>query len=426
VFQSGAESSSPARPSPKARAPRRSVVARKSRTASSAPPDMPSSPTKSSPPRSPGKGRFPHDTKFEPDLPAEVFADTRRALFPTSPSPGRPPVAVPSMVKEEETEIEDFPPPPPPSQETQSTVATQAEEKESSRSVVSRESPADTGAVTLRPAPPIQNGGSSWFIRAVLLGLALLASSGLVIDYKAESASIGFCDTGKDTNRALEDMKIRWEAVQRCNRENSTTMALPITPNEAADIAELGEPIACPPLPIVPRPSHCTPCPAHASCTQHAVTCDSGFLLRPHWLFSVLPPPPRAISTHTPANSTSDAVWKVIHQVSDGLPGLGPVAFPPKCVSDPKRKRNIGALGKAVEAILKQERGLRVCSGSLDRVEVKPEDGGEAKKWGIDVEKLRERMQKKTAVSQHRIPVSLHDAQSRTFLVNTAAFARDV
>jgi len=40
-------------------------------------------------------------------------------------------------------------------------------------------------------------------------------------------------------------------------------------------------------------------------------------------------------------------VWNLIAGAANGLPGLGPVAFSPHCVEDPKRKRNIGALGKA-------------------------------------------------------------------------------
>jgi len=32
--------------------------------------------------------------------------------------------------------------------------------------------------------------------------------------------------------------------------------------------------------------------------------------------------------------------------LANGLPGFGPVAFPPKCIIDETRKKNIGALGK--------------------------------------------------------------------------------
>jgi hypothetical protein len=68
-------------------------------------------------------------------------------------------------------------------------------------------------------------------------------------------------------------------------------------------------------------------------------------------------------------------------------------------VEDPKRKRNIGALGKAIESLLGQERGRRLCAGGklMDDV-VMDIDGGDAKKWGVELEKLRDAMKKKTPV----------------------------
>ena len=86
--------------------------------------------------------------------------------------------------------------------------------------------------------------------------------------------------------------------------------------------------------------------------------------------------------------------------VFDGLPGFGSVALPPRCVEDPKRKRNIGALGKAIESLLGQERGHRLCAGGklIDDV-VMDIDGGDARKWGVELERLRDVMKKKTPVS---------------------------
>jgi hypothetical protein len=89
---------------------------------------------------------------------------------------------------------------------------------------------------------------------------------------------------------------------------------------------------------------------------------------------------------------------QLVEDVTNGLPWFGPVAFPARCVEDPQRKKNIGALGKAVEALLGQERGLRVCAG--DGLEVfANRDGGEAKNWGMEMGELREAMKKKTPVS---------------------------
>jgi len=86
-----------------------------------------------------------------------------------------------------------------------------------------------------------------------------------------------------------------------------------------------------------------------------------------------------------------------LSMVLDGLPGFGSVALPPRCMEDPKRRRNIGALGKAIESLLGQERGHRLCAGgkAVDEV-VMDIEGGDAKKWGVELEKLRDVMKKKT------------------------------
>lgn len=81
----------------------------------------------------------------------------------------------------------------------------------------------------------------------------------------------------------------------------------------------------------------------------------------------------------------------------DGLPGLGPVALPPRCVEDPRRKRHIGVLGKAIEAVLGLEHGKRLCAGEVPLVQ--DTEGGEAKRWGMHLNELRDAMKAKTAVS---------------------------
>jgi len=72
------------------------------------------------------------------------------------------------------------------------------------------------------------------------------------------------------------------------------------------------------------------------------------------------------------------------------------VALPPRCVEDPKRKRHIGVVGKAVESLLANERGRRVCAGVGFNEPVGTE-AEEARKWGIDVDTLKENLKKRTA-----------------------------
>jgi hypothetical protein len=232
---------------------------------------------------------------------------------------------------------------------------------------------------------------ASWFIR-FLFALFAVVSSAAVVSYKMEAAPIGYCDTGKSTNNALEALNAKWDAIEACNRENRTFLHLPpLTPSADGAKAD-DEPILCPPPALVPflHATHCTPCPEHASCSQNTVTCDNGFLHQPHPLLNLLSPFGSAMSG--PAIQTR----KFIADVTNGLPGLGAVAFPERCVEDPERKRHIGALGRAIEALLGQERGMRLCAG--EGLEIfSNRDGGEAKNWGVEIEQLKETMKRKTS-----------------------------
>jgi hypothetical protein len=86
-------------------------------------------------------------------------------------------------------------------------------------------------------------------------------------------------------------------------------------------------------------------------------------------------------------------------------------------VEDPQRKRNIGALGKAIESMLGKERGRRVCHGLSTGT---PADLSEAEKWGIEENQLRDIFRKKTAVSLS-MPSVLTSAQLPPGLALTTA-----
>jgi hypothetical protein len=233
-----------------------------------------------------------------------------------------------------------------------------------------------------------------WSLRILYLLIAA-ACSAAVASYKKESAPIGYCDTGKNTNAALVALNAKWDAIEACNRENRTFLQLPSIAGLNDSPREDSEPILCPPPALVPfmHTTHCTPCPEHASCAKGTLKCDNGFLLKPHILFSIL-----SLFDSSALSPAAEKVRKLVEDVTDGLPWFGPVAFPMRCVEDPQRKKHIGALGKAVEALLGQERGMRVCAG--DSLEVfANRDGGEAKNWGIEMGELREVMKKKTPVS---------------------------
>ena len=230
------------------------------------------------------------------------------------------------------------------------------------------------------------------YLLTILYATFFLICSSIGVNYKRESASIGFCDAGSNSSRALQEFQAHISAMELCIRANRTLLDIP---SELLDAITAKDGISCPPLSLIPlpHPSTCTPCPEYASCSQHMVTCNSGYLLRPHPILALLSPFGAAPS------ASVELVWNFISEVADGLPGLGPVAFSPHCIEDPRRKRHIGALGKAIEALIGQERGRRVCAGAEEaQVTIPDGEGGEARKWGLEVEVLRETMKQKTAV----------------------------
>ncbi|KAM5535229.1 hypothetical protein V8D89_011165 [Ganoderma adspersum] len=432
VFQSGTESS-PLRPSPvRPRTRKSSVGARtqqKSRKSMSAPPQI-SSPS----PKDKGKGRElspvkPPESSFNPQLPAVVFQG--RQL---------------SVVRDLKEENEDEEPP----FEPQEPIASLAE----SMAEAGVEVPTDDGEDMLDDekgtelqdesvdviAQRIAEGGSfvndtppetprsNWFLR-LLVALLLFTSTGLVVQYKQESAQIGFCDAGSSTNSILNDIRERRVAIESCNRENRTALyyADPAHTSSPPPPQPMGTVIVdvsassvvpaetCPPLPLVPamQPDECTPCPRHATCTPDSIACENGYILKSHPLLAFLPVPliRKEIATgvvqtfereaHVSSGSPlSDLVYVGIRYAFDGMPGVGPVALPPRCVEDPRRKRHIGALGNAIESILANERGLRVCEGFNDGLP-EGDEATESQRWGLEVEKLRERLKANTRPSMH-------------------------
>ncbi|KAJ7109339.1 Man1-Src1p-C-terminal domain-containing protein [Mycena epipterygia] len=366
VFQSGAESSSPARPRPKPA--RKSIAPRKTRKSVSAPPEMlpSSSPVrviKDEPLYSPPQ------SKFEPQLPPSVTREQRLAapnFTRTTFVPQEHPQPKEEQDEIEDTDFADDGPTEDFGDGGQESAVDEDEEQEDHNAVVSRRIAQGGNKLVVRQSPTEKVGAMSSLLRIVLVLLSL-ASSGVFVNYKFESSPIGYCDAGRTTNQALEALRAQRLTVEACNRENQTTLAD-------------GTPCPLPGLPV-PHPDACTPCPEHGTCTQFDVTCEKGFLLRPHPLLFFLP-----------AEGTPDAVWDVIRNVTDGVPGLGSVGLPPRCVEDPQRKRHIGALGKAVEKELGAMHGRRVCAGSRGPGPIPDAKGGEARRWGVEVEELSERM----------------------------------
>lgn len=477
IFQSGAESASPSPVKPRTR--RSSAIPTRSKKSMSVPPQFapPPSPPKESPskiPRRRAAAVKPPESEFEPELPDTVFQESKattsrarlatpevmvasrgvavefdqeeskvemqeEAIF-TAPSPRLSPKASPKPSPKRPSPRSSLSPRKQPEPLTEqdtkvalSVIEERTEKSESQLDVLSQ-APSDEGQDLVssqddaahevaRPRPRTRGWGPSFgnFMLA-LLGSGVLTT---VWMYKAESASIGFCETGRNTNEILEGLKVRRAAVEECNRQNRTTL-FSILPDSTQDVpspkptqvvgSEGSDVVfseACPPPPFIPlpQPQTCQPCPEHAACTPAIVTCENGYLLRPHPLLSFLSIPSslRPIDNQNAYVNPSlavaptfgnkgplDLAYTGLSLLLDGMPGLGPVALPPRCVEDPKRKRHIGALGKAIESILAAERGRRLCAGV--RPDVQPIGAAqEAKKWGIEIDVLKENLRKDAA-----------------------------
>ncbi|TBU50689.1 Man1-Src1p-C-terminal domain-containing protein [Dichomitus squalens] len=428
VFQSGTESS-PLRPSPVRPRPRKSSAgarpAPKSRKSMSAPPQI----SPPSPPTDKGKERErlpsvkPPESDFEPKLPSAVFQARRLSVVrdlkeedEDEVSPSAQPIAslADSLAEagvEVPTDVEGVPEYERAASLDEESVDAVAQRIAEGGSLVTRDA---------QPDPPRPN----WFLQ-LLVTLLLLTGSGIVVQYKQESAQIGFCDAGTSTNSILNGMREYRAAIESCNRENRTTLHVadathtisppPPRPTATAlsadpDVSAIVAAEACPPPPLIPgvQPDECTPCPKHANCTADSIVCENGYILKPHPLLAFLPVPsvrketangvlqayerPAHISS---GSSFSELVYAAIHFVLDGAPYVGPVALPPRCVEDPRRKRHIGVLGKAIESILANERGRRVCEG-LNFGLPEGDEATEAQRWGLEVEKLREHIKEKT------------------------------
>jgi hypothetical protein len=486
IFQSGAESS-PVRPSPsKPRARRSSAAPRKtSRQSMSVPPQFspPSPPKEDAPkPRSARKSSVkPPESTFEPILPPEAVREhvtpsprKRAALIPevvVSRLTSRDVVDLPSDTVEasrvavlEDTvslnEVE--------AEAVTSSVVSKSEQEPSADMVI-----ADHGEeegrmfATLSDIPEASQEDASQEIPKIYEGdsqtsavaqriaeggkvvrrkvqkspamsntmrflLALIGMAGLtsLYNYKSESSTIGFCETGMKSNEVLEALRTRRAAVVQCNHENRTLLWTDLEADKTRIVNEptpalspgdshesqLVKSELCPPLPLlpIPPPDECTPCPDNAVCTSKSMTCETGYLLRPHFLLSFLSlpglPSPKDTAERntyiipeyeTNYSSSQKSVSYMAHSAVslalDGFPGLGPVALAPRCVEDPRRKHHIGALGRAVEHMLASERGRRLCAGVGSKQEAGTQ-AEEAKKWGVDVETLKEALKTKTSV----------------------------
>jgi hypothetical protein len=202
---------------------------------------------------------------------------------------------------------------------------------------------------------------------AIPTSLLLLLLLSLLGNYKSTSASLGYCDPTDNTNDLILNRQIKLDNALACVARRA---------HVELDDPEAAKSIVCdvkalPLIPFAPRPTSCTPCPAHA-------ICEDGTLIACQ---------PEYIMTHSPL--------AFLGPVIDGLPGVGPKAFPPTCRPDTARKRMIGGLAMEMEKELAKGRGHIVCAG-MGHGDIKKGDGA---RFGVTEDTLRERFAARRDVS---------------------------
>ncbi len=202
--------------------------------------------------------------------------------------------------------------------------------------------PSPTKSAMRQPAALGVDGSShssgGWLKPAILLGI--LASSGFRLwQYQMESSSIGYCDTGSNTNgillaRHVHASQLREQRLQKCEMENSRLQ-------EAS--SPDGELLVCDGrdwLDIVPHPDACTACPVLGMCEDgKLLNCAEGYLEeRPLMAF--------------------------LNPVLNGLPFVGPVAFPSRCILDSAVAELANAIAIDLETELATGKGQIVCNSA--------------------------------------------------------------
>jgi len=191
-----------------------------------------------------------------------------------------------------------------------------------------------------------------------VLGMISIIVLTVVGQYKTESVAIGYCDTGSSTNSKIQARLELQKEIKECQQrtlQNSTDgKAHHDQDPRCNDII---------PFMPLPHPTSCTPCPDHAKCSSKNIVCEPAYVQKRHALGGI----------------------PLLSGACNGLPGLGPIAFPPCCVPDSKRRKNVSAISKNIESVLARVRGDRVCAGFQ-----RPREGqSDAAAFGLSLEELR-------------------------------------
>ena len=252
--------------------------------------------------------------------------------------------------------------------------------------------------------------------RLFALLVALLTPLVLLYCYKKESMRIGFCLAGRSTNLFLEehrrpmhvagqDSPILAATAEYDRSRYEESRSSKETTRWTAMLAQL----------FSFSPEDCTPCPAHSICTPATMTCDRGLVIAPPSALSLLPQTsssgsPNLFTTKDGLRSLGPAIriaYTVISTLFNGLPGFGPVSFPPSCVKDLERARRERAVRAIVADILQNVRGELTCQGQGDAEDGDAPNPSEAQRWGLELQTLKSKVAMQIAVSTCPSPAVL-------------------
>ncbi|KAF8334267.1 Man1-Src1p-C-terminal domain-containing protein [Cantharellus anzutake] len=320
VFQSGPDDTPPAKASRKS--------SRRGR--------LPDSPTAQASSSSPPKADK-HDT-----TPAPLKPRRKVVLAPTEMDPPGSAISV----------IQSYSPSQSDSKRAEARAeAVDAENQDDSASEELRELSVDSrGAMTRHP----KGSSSLRVLKWIVIAAALTTFGNSIYNYKAQSSSIGYCDAGTNSNRQLRALRAERQAIAECNAH--LVQHGPEAPN-----TRLVNDKECPLEPFFPTPDYCTPCPKLAYCSGSEVKCKGAYILEKH---------PFAVAGFSP--------------LFDGIPGFGPVAFPPTCIENRERIHEVGKLGRSILGYLSKIKGQLLCEGRGRRIKE-----SEIKVLGLEKGQLR-------------------------------------
>jgi len=196
-------------------------------------------------------------------------------------------------------------------------------------SVVHRTEEVATSQALVRPTA---DSSATKHLSQILIILLVSILTPVLRSWQAQSNQIGYCDTGSNINNRL--IQGRRAEIKRIDCKNhkieDPEYACQLTQESFFDILGV-------------TPDSCTPCPEHAVCKDgELLRCQQGYQLVPDWRQTEL-----------------------TKYLLDGLPITGPIAFPPSCQIDFKRKALSARIAKEIESDLAKRHGEVICSQSV-------------------------------------------------------------